>query len=115
MTCPVCQQPECAESTSGERLDPGSFPTRLADGQHESRGYGEWVVHPLEAVFLLHRGYAVVDGVRQRVQLIHNEAFVTQLRVEGTFAIEERYPDVFVDPAITDTPLAKRLAVWAAA
>lgn len=84
--CPVCYQPECPDSTGGERPAAGASPSRLPDGEHEYRGYSEWVVHPNEACFLLHRGYAVVDGIRQRVMFIHNEAHVTQLRVEGTFA-----------------------------
>lgn len=33
---------------------------------------------------MLHRGYALVDGQRQPVAFIHNEAFVTQVRVEGS-------------------------------
>ena len=76
------------------------MPARLVDGQGQSRGYGEWIVHPLEAVFLLHRGYAVVDGVRQPVEFLFNEAFVTQIRVEGTFP-QQRPHDEFVDSAFT--------------
>ena len=100
MTCSVCHQPECPESTDGERPLPGAIPARLANGQGQSRGYGEWIVHPLEAVFLLHRGYAVVDGVRQQVEFLFNEAFVTQIKVEGTFP-QQRPPDRFVDCAFT--------------
>jgi len=63
---------------------PGSHATRLEPGEREYRGYGEWAVHPDEAQFILHRGYAVVEGVRQPVRFIQNEAFVTQIRVHGT-------------------------------
>src|SRR5574341_2651012 len=96
--CSVCRQPECPESTGGGRPEPGDIPTRLRDGQRDYRGYGEWAVHPNEAIFLLHRGYAVVEGVRQRVRFIHNEAFVTQVKVEGTFP-QARPHDGFVDAA----------------
>jgi len=57
------------------------MPSRLNPGQHEYRGYWDWAVHPDEAVFLLHRGYAVIDGEKAPVQFIHNEAFVTQIAV----------------------------------
>ena len=100
MICIICRQPECGDSSSGERPPPGSIPARLGNGEIQSRGYGEWIVHPFEAVFLLHRGFAVVDGVRQRVEFLFNEAFVTQIRVEGTFP-QERPADQFVDCAFT--------------
>jgi hypothetical protein len=80
--CRVCFQPECPESQGGRRRH--SEGVRVEDGQHQARGYGEWAVHPNEAIFLLHRGYAIVDGVKQPVRFIHNEAFVTQIKVEGT-------------------------------
>ncbi len=83
--CPVCYQPECPESDGGDRPSPGISPSQLKDGEHEYRGYAEWAVHPSEAIFLLHRGYAVVNGQQERVLFIHNEAHVTQLRIEGTF------------------------------
>jgi hypothetical protein len=43
---------------------------------------------------VLHRGYAIVDGEHARVWFIQNEAFVTQVRVEGSdreFTMEARY------------------------
>jgi hypothetical protein len=70
------------EACFNERLAPGAFPTKLEPGQREYRGYDEWAVHPDEARFVLHRGYALVNGERQRVRFIHNEAFVTQITVE---------------------------------
>jgi len=100
VTCPVCHQPECPDSSGGDRPLPGGIPARLENGQGQARGYGEWIVHPLEACFLLHRGYAIVDGVRQRVEFLFNEAFVTQIRVEGTFP-QQRPHDEFVDSAFT--------------
>jgi hypothetical protein len=72
----------------------------LENGQGQSRGYGEWIIHPLEAVYLLHRGFAIVDGARQRVEFLFNEAYVTQIRVEGTFP-QQRPADQFVDAAFT--------------
>jgi len=84
--CQVCQQTENPGA--------GTAPSRLEPGEREYRGYQEWAVHPEEARFLLHRGYALVDGERRRVWWIHNEAYVTQIRVEGTdqvYALEERY------------------------
>lgn len=39
------------------------------------RGYCEWAVHPLEAEFLLARGYAIVDGIRRPVHWVQDEAF----------------------------------------
>ena len=82
--CPICYQPECVASTGGERPLPGAVPSRLEPREREYRGYCEWVVHPDEARFILHRGYAIVDGVRAKVTFIHNEAYVTQLRVENS-------------------------------
>jgi hypothetical protein len=41
-------------------------------------------VHPEEASFVLHRGYALVDGERRYVRFSHNEAYVAQITVEGT-------------------------------
>lgn len=99
-TCRVCFQPECPESTGGRRGSPGAIPTRLADGERDYRGYGEWAVHPNEAIFLLHRGYAIVDGQRQRVRFIANEAYVTQVKVEGTFT-GARPASEFIDSALT--------------
>ena len=66
------------------RCNPGSHPTRLEPGQREYRGYCEWAVHPLETEFLLARGYAIVDGERRPVQLIHREAFVDHIKVDGS-------------------------------
>lgn len=57
-------------------------------------------MHPDEAMLLLHRGYALVDGVRQPVRFIHNEAHMAQLYVGGTF-VGERSPMAFVDSALT--------------
>jgi len=82
--CPICFQPECPESSEGERPAPGSLPEKLRPGHVVSRGYGEWVVHPEEAVFVLHRGYVTVNGEPRKARFIHNEAFVTQIAVEGT-------------------------------
>lgn len=83
--CPVCYQPECPGSTGGSRPSPGCLPSRLQPGEREYRGYDEWVLHPDEARFVLHRGWAVVNGKRTtEVRFIHNEAYVTQLRVRGS-------------------------------
>ena len=43
---------------------------------------------------MLHRGYALVDGQPAEVQFIHNEAYVTQLRVYGSdvaYSLEANY------------------------
>ena len=85
-TCSVCFQPECFQSAGGKRPPPGSHAARLAPGERQYRGYGDWIVHPEEATFVLHRGYALVNGERQRVTFSHNEAYVTQITVAGTFA-----------------------------
>jgi hypothetical protein len=82
--CQVCFQPECPDSTSGERPGTTAFSSRVDPGRHEYRGYGEWAIHPDEARYVLHRGYAIVDGQRRHVKWIHNEAFVTQIYVDGT-------------------------------
>lgn len=82
--CPICFQPECPESHGGERSAPGVLPEILDPGQVNGRGYGEWVVHPEEAMFVLHRGYVNVNGDPRKVHFIQNEAFVTQIAVEGT-------------------------------
>jgi len=84
--CSVCFQPECPESTEGARPTPASHSTRLEPGERAYRGYIDWAVHPDEAVFVLHRGYAVVDGERQSVYFDHNEAYVTQIQVQGTMS-----------------------------
>jgi hypothetical protein len=60
------------------------MPSRLGPGEREYRGYEEWALNPLEAQFLLHRGFALVDGHPQPVMFIHNEAYVTQVRVYGS-------------------------------
>ena len=86
MLCPVCFQPECPESTSGERPPAADFSTRLQPGERDYRGYIDWAVHPEEAVFVLHRGYAIVDGKSQYVYFDHNEAYVTQIQVQGTMS-----------------------------
>jgi hypothetical protein len=67
----------------------GHSPTRLEPGQREYRGYCEWAVHPLEAEFVLARGYAIVDGQPRRVQLVHEEEFVTQILVDGSDPVFE--------------------------
>lgn len=77
--CPTCHQPECPSSSGGARAPAGAFPSRLKPGQKEYRGYRDWAVHPDEAQFVLHRGYAIVDGRKVRVEFIHNEAYVTQI------------------------------------
>lgn len=95
--CPICFQPECPRSPVGvgiKRPPAGSIPSQLNPGQREYRGYQEWAIHPDEAVFLLHRGYAIVDGERAEIQFIHNEAFVTQIRVYGSdpnYSFDERF------------------------
>ena len=86
MVCGVCQQPECPDSEGGARPKPGSHATKLEPGGRDYRGYGEWALHPDEARFLLHRGYALVEGERSDVTFVQNEAFVTQVRVQGTFS-----------------------------
>lgn len=98
MICQVCFQPECVDSGDGVRPAGGAMPSRLGRGGREYRGYCEWAVHPDEAVMLLHRGYAVVDGARRRVWFIHNERFVTQVRVQDSdvgYVLEEK----FVEPS----------------
>ena len=82
--CGVCFQPECPESYGGTRPQARERTPKLTPGQRDYRGYGEWALHPEEATFLLHRGYAIVEGRKQPVTFIHNEAFVTQVRVQGT-------------------------------
>lgn len=99
--CSVCYQPECDWSLGGSRPGAGAVPTVLEPGRREYRGYGEWAVHPDEAIMVLHRGYAIVDGERQPVWFVHNEAHVTQIRVAGTHAADRRDLDVFVDAALT--------------
>lgn len=84
--CTVCQQPECPESTGGKRPEPATHSTRLEPGERAYRGYIDWAVHPEEAIYVLHRGYAVVDGKRQHVYFDHNEAYVTQIQVQGTMS-----------------------------
>jgi hypothetical protein len=83
--CEACRQP---------RPGPGSHPSRLGVGEREYRGYEEWAVHPDEAHLVLERGYAIVDGQRADVLFIHNEAYVTQIRVYGsdvTYSLEANY------------------------
>lgn len=82
--CEVCYQPECPESSDAERPAPATHSTRLEPGQRAYRGYIDWAVHPDEAMFVLHRGYAVVNGTAQPVYFDHNEAFVTQIQVQGS-------------------------------
>ena len=84
MVCPVCHQPECPESRGGSRPPAGCLPSRLDVGEREYRGYEEWALHPSEASFLLHQGFVLVDGQPAQVQFIHNEAYVTQVRVYGS-------------------------------
>ena len=84
MLCSVCRQPECPQSSGDARPLPGSNPSRLLPGQREYRGYEEWAVHPDEARYVLHQGFALVDGRREVVQFIHNEAYVTQIKVWGS-------------------------------
>ena len=86
--CQVCYQPECPHSKGGSRR---ADVMKLAPGQRDYRGYGEWAVHPDEASFILHRGYAIVEGTQQRVAFIHNEAFVTQIKVTGSGAEVSSY------------------------
>lgn len=81
--CSVCYQPECASSTGGARPPAGVIPSRLSPGEREYRGYNEWAVHPDEAIYILHRGFALVDGQQRPVRFIHNEAFVTQIRIQN--------------------------------
>ena len=82
--CSVCYQPECPESQDETRPLPASHATRLEPGERDYRGYGDWATHPDEARYLLHRGYALVDGKPQPARFLHNEAFVTMVHVEGT-------------------------------
>jgi len=82
--CGVCQQPECPDSTDGERLPPGTHATKLEPGQRSYRGYNDWAVHPDEARFVLHRGYALVNGKPQHARFVQNEAYATVLTVEGS-------------------------------
>lgn len=92
--CQVCFQPECDLSGPVERPRPGAIPSRLEQGEREYRGYCEWAVHPDEARFILHRGYAIVNGERAKVLFVQNEAFVTQLRVDGSdsaYVLEETF------------------------
>jgi hypothetical protein len=82
--CQICFQPECPESTDEGRPGTATHSTRLQPGQREYRGYIDWAVHPEEAQFILHRGYAIVDGVQRPVYFDHNEAYVTQVQVIGS-------------------------------
>lgn len=72
------------EACSTERMGTATYSTMLSPGERDYRGYGDWALHPEEATFLLHRGYALVDGKPQIVRFISNEAFVTMVHVEGT-------------------------------
>lgn len=80
--CDVCFQPECDGLNA--RPPAATHSTRLSPGERDYRGYGDWAIHPEEATFLLHRGYALVDGKPQRVRFLHNESYVTMVHVEGT-------------------------------
>lgn len=95
--CQTCYQPECSKSAAGlGRPEAGLSPQVLTPGQRAYRGYCEWVVHPDEARVILHRGYAIVDGQRVTVRFVHNEAFVTQLRVDNsdlTYVLTEKFQD----------------------
>lgn len=82
--CPVCFQPECVESDGVERPLPSTHSTKLNPGERDYRGYIDWAVHPDEAMFVLHRGYAVVNGEQRHAYFDHNEAFVTQIQVVGS-------------------------------
>jgi hypothetical protein len=82
--CSVCFQPECPDSNGEERPAPSTHSTRLEPGERDYRGYIDWAVHPEEAVFVLHRGYAVVNGTAQPVWFDHNEAYVTQIQVRNS-------------------------------
>jgi hypothetical protein len=85
MECQVCFQPECSESIGAmQRPRPGAVPTKLQPGEKEYRGYGEWAITPDEAQFVLHRGYAIVNGKKRHVHFIQNEAYVAQVYVDGT-------------------------------
>jgi len=84
--CSVCFQPECPESTEGERPLPSTHSTRIEPGQRDYRGFIDWAVHPEEAIFVLHRGYAIVNGKPEYVFFDHNEAYVTQIQVQGTMS-----------------------------
>jgi len=84
LVCPVCQQPECPDSFAGVRPPPGVNSTRLEPGQLQYRGYGDFIVHPDEAVFVLHRGYVLLDGEPQVVSFTHNEPYVTGVRVKNS-------------------------------
>ena len=84
MLCATCFQPECPESLGGDRPRPGTHAVKPNPGEHWPRGYGEWAIHPDEASFTLHRGYALVEGVRQPIRFVYNEAFATVVHVEGT-------------------------------
>jgi hypothetical protein len=84
--CSVCFQPECSNSTEGERPAASTHSTKLEPGERDYRGYIDWAVHPEEAVFVLHRGYAIVNGEQRHVYFGHNEAFVTQIAVQGSSA-----------------------------
>lgn len=111
--CSTCYQPECPLSEGGSRPNPGVIPTRLAPGEREYRGYCEWVVHPEEAIFILHRGFALVDGQREAVWFIHNEAYVTQLRVFNSDPVY-RLEEIAALPACGDfqeTPAKTQVAV----
>jgi hypothetical protein len=97
MLCEVCFQPECPESTEGSRPSAATHSTKLEPGQREYRGYIDWAVHPEEAVYVLHRGYAIVDGVQRPVYFDHNEAHVTQIQVIGSGCEVSAYTGVNSD------------------
>lgn len=83
-TCSVCFQPECPESTGGIRPQPGSATPRPERGNSQFFGYGDWAMHPLDAIELLHRGYALVDGRRSRVRMQFNLAYAAIVHIELT-------------------------------
>jgi ribosomal protein S4E len=94
MVCPVCEQPECPRSKGGERAEPGSHPDRPSPGQRIYRGYCEWAIHPDEAVLILHQGYVLVDGVRRRAGLVHNDAYATIVQVDASdlaYVLDEQF------------------------
>lgn len=83
--CRVCFQPECPQSSGGNRPASGAFPSpiRPIPGRATYMGYGDWAMHPDEAVFVLHRGYGFVSGLRHNVTFMGNWPTFTLVHIVG--------------------------------
>lgn len=55
-------------------------------------------------MFVLHRGYAIVNGRKEFVQFIHNEAHVTHIQVDHSdqiYTLEQKFIDATKEEAVT--------------